>query len=219
MDYGKAYRHMTRRLILASASPRRKELLDRLGVPFEVIPADIDESVVENDAWVEAIPRQLAARKARAVAAKHPDAVVLAADTIVVLGRRVLNKPESSGEARRMLRILRNRWHDVITGVAVASHGSVQTTHTLTRVRMRAYSSLEIDASIARGEPFDKAGAYAIQDERFQPVDTFEGCYCNVVGLPLGDTLRMLRAAGICVENVEFPAHCAACPLFNEPPS
>ena len=183
-------------LLLASASPRRRRLLTLLGIPFDAVATDLDERPLAGEP-PDATARRLAAEKARRVA-PPADAWVLAADTVVVLDGRALGKPESLSEAAQMLRALRDRWHAVVTAVALrppaeapARIGSV-----LSRVRMRPYSAAEIDASIARGTPMDKAGAYAIQDERFRPVEALEGCYLNVVGLPLCEVARLLRASG-----------------------
>lgn len=211
-------KRLARQLILASASPRRRELLDLLGVSFDTVPADVDETVSGDVRWVEAVPRQLALRKAWAIAERYPEAVVLAADTVVVLRRRILGKPESADDARRMLRSLRGGWHDVITGVSVASAGTIHTEAVRTRVKLRSYSLREIEASIERGDVFDKAGGYGIQDARFNPVEACAGCYCNVVGLPLGTVLPLLRDAGVAVGDeagISTPAQCATCPLFS----
>jgi MAF protein len=208
---------MAQQVILASASPRRRDLLARLGIPFEVIPADVDESVIADTRWFESVARDLATRKARTVAESHPAAVVLAADTIVVSGRRLVGKPTSPEDARNMLRRLRNREHLVITGVAVAGNGSLDVEHVRTLVKMRSYSTFEIDASINRKDPFDKAGGYAIQDNLLAPVDSWDGCYCNVVGLPLATTIRMLRNAGVELGDVDLLPQCTVCPLFNGP--
>ena len=187
---------MRRRLVLASASPRRAELLREIGVPFEIIPSEIEE------AWPPGTPRDtvtaLALTKARSVAMRVGSAVVLGADTVVVLDGRVLGKPVSSEEARRMLRELRGRQHEVVTGVAVveAPAGRETATAVVTRVVMREYSEAEIEAYVATGEPFDKGGAYAIQGAGGALVEKVEGCYTNVVGLPLTTTRRLLEACG-----------------------
>ena len=185
------------RLVLASLSPRRAELLRRLGVPFEVIPSEIEE------AWPPGTPREgvtaLALAKARSVALHVGTAVVLGADTGVVLDGRVLGKPDSPEGARRMLRELRGRQHEVITGVAVveAPTGRETATAVVTRVLMREYREAEIEAYVATGEPFDKAGAYAIQGAGGALVAKVEGCYTNVVGLPLTTTRRLLEECGV----------------------
>ncbi|MCK9495137.1 MAG: Maf family protein [Dehalococcoidia bacterium] len=172
------------RIVLASASPRRRELLAALGVSFEVVPSEVDETTEEREAV--RVAESLARRKAEAVAAAQPDALVIGSDTVVALDGRLLAKPADAEKARGMLRNLRGRAHEVVTGVAVALDGRVLVDHGRTGVHMRAYSDAEIEAFIASGSPFDKAGGYAIQDEAFAPVARFEGCRCNVIGLPLG---------------------------------
>lgn len=206
-------------LILASASPRRRELLSELGVPFRVCPADVDESAPVQTPRAERVARQLARAKALAVAAQEPDAVVLAADTIVVLRGRILGKPADADEARAILAALRDRRHRVITGLALVTGRRVRVTHAVTGVWMRPYSADEVEATIAAGTPFDKAGAYAIQDPTFQPVARYEGCYCNVVGLPLAPVIRLLQAAGVSVPTTDPAAlqpQCRHCPLSNQ---
>lgn len=205
-------------LILASASPRRRELLALLGVEFAIVPADIDEWAPERHPRAERLARGLAREKALAVAANHSGTVVLAADTVVVQKGQLLAKPADAAEARAMLEHLRRRDHRVITGVAVARGRRARVAHAVTHVRMRDYANAEIDQYIARGEPFDKAGGYAIQDERFAPVAMYAGCYCNVVGLPLALVIQLLSAAGVNVP-VSAPWHltpeCPSCPLFG----
>ncbi|MDW8060867.1 MAG: Maf family protein [Thermomicrobium sp.] len=201
-------------LVLASASPRRRELLAALGIPFEVDPAEIAEPLPERHPHPERIARRLARHKAEAVANRRPDDWILAADTIVVYRGQLLGKPETPEAAWAMLRLLRGRWHRVITGVAVAHAGRLRLDHAVTCVRMRDYSDAEIAASIARGAPFDKAGGYAIQDPDLRPVATWRGCYCNVVGLSIWLAWRLLVRSGCPVpEPVALPEACAACPL------
>ncbi len=204
------------RLVLASASPRRRELLAALGTPFTVRAADVPEELPPH-VPAPALAEELALAKARAVARDEPDAVVLAADTIVVLDDRPLGKPEDADEARRMLRALRGRAHEVVTGVAVVAPGDVvRTAHVLTSVVMRCYSEAEIEAYIASGDPFDKAGAYAIQHPEFRPVGRIDGCYCNVVGLPLWTAYQLLTEVAPALQPQppdRALARCAACPL------
>jgi len=203
-----------RRIVLASASPRRRELLAALltplGVAFEVDAADVDETPSEHDPGRAA--EQLALRKARAVAARHPGALVIGGDTIVALDGRMLGKPADADEARTVLRTLRDRAHEVASGVAVLLEGRVEVAHAVTHVIMRDYSDAEIEAFIASGEPFDKAGGYAIQDEAFAPVANLDGCTCNVIGLPLWPLHHLLDSAGVEVSTPAFE-RCATCPL------
>jgi MAF protein len=205
-------------LILASASPRRRDLLARLGLPFEVDPADVEEDL--RGAPPVRLARRLATAKARAVTARHPDATVLAADTIVAyhgipFGK--FGKPVDADEARAMLEFLRGRTHRVITGVAVLPPGRRRPLidHAVTSVTMRRFSGGEIADSIARGDPFDKAGAYAIQDELLAPVAGYDGCYCNVVGLPLWSAVRLLGRGGLDIRHVTtagLAPQCQECP-------
>lgn len=177
-------------LVLASASPRRKELLEQIGLTFEVLPAVVDENFQGGSA--EAFARVTSARKAEAISRRRPDAVVVAADTIVVLrdedlgGERVLGKPGNPDEAQRMLTDLSGREHRVISGVTLRWKDKVQTDSQETRVWFRTLSSDEINRYVATGEPLDKAGSYGIQGRGILLVDRLEGCYTNVVGLPLG---------------------------------
>jgi MAF protein len=204
-------------LVLGSASPRRRELLSCLGLRFEVVASDVDETFVAG-IRAEAQARRLAIAKAMAIAAGCPDAVVLAADTIVVHRGAMLAKPADGEEARRMLRTLRGRVHRVITGVALVApgRGSPRVLHNVSRVRMRAYSDADIEDTIARGVPFDKAGGYGIQDAVLRPVEACEGCFCNVMGLPLWRTARLLQDAGFEVTTEALPERCLTCP--DRPP-
>lgn len=191
------------RLILASASPRRRELLARLGLPFEVWPSGIEETLApEIPAPVLAMA--LARAKARDVAdrlrtAGSEPALILGADTLVVLDGHPLGKPATRDEARAMLRALRGRSHEVVTAVVLLDvPGGRETAETVaSQVLMRPYGDDEIDAYVATGEPDDKAGAYAVQGAGGHLVSRVEGCYTNVVGLPLGTTARLLRAFGL----------------------
>ena len=196
-------------IVLASASPRRRELLPALGVAFEVIPAGVDESGDDEDA--ARLACALALRKARAVAASRPGDAVIGADTIVVLGGRRLGKPRDAAEARAMLGALRGRTHEVVTGLAVIAAGREATEAARTAVTMRAYPDAEVERYIARGEPFDKAGGYAVQDAEFAPASSVEGCRCAVIGLPLWTLRRLLRAAGVEAREPTL-SDCLACP-------
>jgi septum formation protein len=189
--------HVTVSVVLASASPRRRELLGRLGVTFAVIPSGIDERL-EGPPSTETIAA-LALAKARAVAARVDDGVVVGADTVVVLDGVALGKPVDPGEARAMLRRLRGRTHEVITGVAAveAETGRAEATGVVTRVTMAEASDEAIEAYVEGGEPLDKAGAYAIQGGGAALIAGFVGSYSNVVGLPLAETAALLRRFGV----------------------
>ena len=199
-------------LILASASPRRQDLLRRLGVQFEVITADIDESQHAGESAL-ALVQRLAQSKAQTVAARRADCAVLAADTIVVLDETVLGKPTDAEEAFAMLRSLRGRAHWVWSALYACNPqtGCESTALNGSQVWMRAYTDDEIAAYVASGDPLDKAGAYAIQHRQFAPTARITGCYSGVMGLPLGDAVRVLRAVGLHVAG--DPAIACASPF------
>lgn len=188
-------------LVLASASPRRLDLLSQIGLtPHSVDPAEIDENPRKGE-----IPAQLALRlakeKAAAVAARHADAFVLAADTVVACGRRILPKPEDDAEARRCLILLSGRRHRVHGGIAVAApDGRVAARRVETAVAFKRLTPQEIDAYIAGGEWRGKAGGYAIQGKAALFVRAIIGSYENVVGLPLFETANLLRGLGYPVD-------------------
>jgi len=178
-------------LILASASPRRRELLTQAGIAFTVQPADVDETHRAGES-PEAFTLRLAREKAEAIFAKHPDATVLGADTIVVCGDEILGKPSDETDAARMLKKLSGRDHRVITGVALVSSLGTQTRAETTIVSMREISEEEIANYIATGEPMDKAGSYAIQGGAAPFIMQIQGDYSNVVGLPVAVVVSML---------------------------
>jgi septum formation protein len=181
--------------VLASASPRRRELLGQLGLRFTVAAADIDETPHPAEA-PEAYVLRLAREKARAVAGRFPGAWVLAADTTVVLGPELLGKPRDEAEARAMLARLSGRTHEVHTGVALAGRAE-EALVVRTRVTFRTLSAGEIAWYAGTGEPLDKAGAYAVQGKGGFLVAAVEGSPTNVIGLPLGETLALLERAGV----------------------
>lgn len=207
-------------LILASNSPRRRMLLALTGWNFVVMPADVDETIVQGESSQEYVIR-LAVDKARAVVARtNRRAVIISADTTVVDGDEILGKPIDSADAERMLRQLRGNTHRVFTGLAVlSSDGNLQTELCCTDVPMRFYSDDEMYAYIASGDPLDKAGAYAIQHAGFHPVERLKGCFANVVGFPLCHLLRLLQKMGIEPE-LDVPGKCQAaleyqCPIYD----
>ncbi len=193
------------RVILASASPRRRELLSVICRDFDVVPSEIEETL-DAGPIPQAVAR-LALKKGRAVAARTGDGVVLGADTVVVLDGAALGKPAGPDEARAMLRRLRGREHEVITAVAVvdARTGREASCAVVSRVRMAAYSDATLEAYVASGAPLDKAGAYAIQDLGGALVDRCEGSYTNVVGLPVEETRRLLEEFGVRVSAPPGP--------------
>lgn len=214
------------RFVLASGSPRRRELIGSLGIPFEVIKPDIDESQQPDEGNLAYVTRLCQEKAAAVMHQLHPPATVLAADTIVVLAAdtigvvgaekdlngvysleaasafdlkgELLGKPRDAEEARHMLQRLRNRPHTVCTAFTLMQTPAknLMTLFVCTTVHMRDYSDAEIEAYIATDDPFDKAGSYAIQHEGFHPVAQIDGCYNNVVGLPLCVVKRVLAYFG-----------------------
>ena len=184
------------RLILASASPRRRELLTQAGYTFEVHPAHVNEDPHPDEDPIAYVVR-LARDKAQAVFAdvNDPEAIVLGADTTVTLDSDILAKPEDAADAARMLRQLSGRTHRVITGVAVATAKGTEVAAEVTGVQFLTLGHDEISAYIATGEPMDKAGAYGIQGLAAKWIPRVEGCYFNVVGLPLALVATMLEQA------------------------
>ena len=184
-------------LVLASASPRRRELLGQLGLVFEVAAADIDETPQAGEAAMPYVAR-LAREKARTVAARHPGAWVLAADTTVAIGPLLLGKPGDEAEVREMLGRLSGRTHEVHTGVMLAGPGGAEhSTVVSTRVTFRTLRAEEISWHASMGGSLDKAGGYAIQGRGGSLVASVEGSVSNVIGLPLGETLELLLQAGV----------------------
>jgi septum formation protein len=184
-------------VILASESPRRRKLLGRICADFRVVPSGIEERL-DGPPTPETVAA-LALEKARVVAGRVSEGVVVGADTVVVVDGDALGKPSGADDARAMLRRLRGRTHEVITGVAVvdAATGRAASTAVVTSVAMRNVADDVIDAYVAGGEPLDKAGAYAIQEGGGALVEGFVGSYSNVIGLPLAATARLLREFGV----------------------
>ncbi len=182
-------------IILASGSPRRRDLLNLIHLPFEVVISGADERV-SAQAPSELV-QLLSQRKAAAVAAEHPDRVVVAADTIVYLDGEVLGKPQDAADAARMLRRLSGRAHIVYTGYTVQQGSRVVTDLAATTVHFRPLDDAEIDRYVASGEPMDKAGAYAVQGGGARFVTGIEGDFYNVIGLPLCQLVLTLRQFGI----------------------
>jgi len=203
---GKNYQMGRKTVILASGSPRRQEFLRRMGVSFQVVQVQVDEMPRPGEDAV-ALARRLSQAKARAAA--NTNGVILAADTVVVVGDTLLGKPRDAAEATAMLRLLRNRWHHVYTAVTLldSTEERERTVVERSRVHLRDYTEEEIAAYVASGDPMDKAGGYAIQHADFAPVDRVEGCGANVMGLPVATVTRLLRECGIAVP-IEPPAVC-----------
>lgn len=177
-------------LTLASKSPRRKELLKQIGIPFVVIVSDAEE--VSGNSWTPAaLVVENAKRKARAVAEKYPDSPVLGADTVVSSEGKIFGKPKDKDEARKMLTALSGKMHEVTTGLALINRNEIRTTSVTTKVFFDTMTKADIDAYIATEEPMDKAGAYAIQGKAARFIEKIEGSYSNVVGLPLNALIQL----------------------------
>lgn len=206
-------------LVLASNSPRRRQLLALTNWNFVVSVADVDESPRANESPADYVLR-LAETKARAIST-DADRIVLAADTTVVDGRDILGKPKDDADAFAMLTRLRGRTHQVYTGVALLrlSDGLLLKDLSVTNVPMRDYTDEEIRVYVATGDPLDKAGAYAIQHAQFHPVANLSGCYASVMGLPLCHVTRMMQKMNI-PPNADVPVNCQAhleydCPAYG----
>ena len=186
------------KFILASSSPRRRELLSSIGVAFDVIPSHVPEEHARGEAPEEYVAR-LSREKADAIAAQHPARWVIAADTTVLLGDELLEKPVDRADAARMLTTIAGKTHIVYTGVTL-QHASTQYRETRvaeSEVRMLPLSQSDIEWYVATGEPLDKAGAYAVQGIGSMFIDSIHGSYTNVVGLPLALLFQMMRKAGV----------------------
>ena len=185
------------KIILASQSPRRRELLERMGITdFRVIPAK-GEEVATRTLTTDQLVEELSRRKCAEVAASHPKALVIAADTLVAVNNRVLGKPINEEDAARMLAALSGRLHMVYTGVTVSCGGKTVTANEMTSVRFRTLTQADIIRYIATGEPMDKAGAYGIQGYGSMLVESISGDYYNVMGLPVCRLARMLTRFGV----------------------
>lgn len=186
-------------IILASGSPRRRQLLEQVGIAFTVAPSQAEEAVDVSRLAPAVQARALAQAKARDVSQGYPDQIVLGADTIVVAGSEVLGKPADGAAAAAILERLQGRSHEVITGVALvhAATGRELVAHEATTVWIRPLTTAQIWRYVNSGEPMDKAGAYAVQGRAGALVERISGCYYNVVGLPLPRVVRMLEELGM----------------------
>jgi septum formation protein len=188
-----------KKVILASGSPRRKELLDLTGLKFQVVPPDVDEKVLPEETPKDHVER-LALQKAKSVAANNPDDVVIGCDTVVILnGRQILGKPQKKKDAKQMLASLAGREHTVLSSVAAVWHrkNKQRVVTVETRVRMKQIEEWELNWYIESGEPMDKAGAYAIQGKAAIFIEGIVGSHTNVIGLPLMETVMLLRSFGV----------------------
>jgi len=180
------------KVILASKSPRRKELMQLLKIPFEIIVSDIDEKIDYNNDLVKEIEK-LSYQKANAVFKDHQDAIVIGADTIVKIGNDVLGKPHSIDEARKMLKELSDNTHEVVTGVTILYKDNVETFSDVSKVTFYPLSDEEIEEYIHTNEPMDKAGSYAIQGDGAKFIKWIDGDYYSIVGLPIGQVYHKIK--------------------------
>ncbi|OTG81061.1 Maf family nucleotide pyrophosphatase [Acinetobacter sp. ANC 4648] len=180
-------------LILASSSPRRRELLQQLGLDFSIYSPNIDESVFENEP-IEDYVKRLAETKAKSVLAQYPTVNILAADTSVTIDAKIIGKPESKQHAFEIWSLLSGRKHEVLTGICVANHEKIISRVVRTQVEFQKLSHNDMEDYWATGEPLGKAGAYALQGIAAQYIPRIEGSYSNVVGLPLHETVQLLKA-------------------------
>lgn len=185
-------------ILLASNSPRRRELLALTGWPFRVQPSDIDERLLPGERPDAYVQRLAAGKAQRGLNSARPGEIILAADTTVALGELMLGKPENTEQAREMLRLLRAKEHTVFTGITLMRVAPEQTVTDLcvSTVPMRPYSDQELDTYVSSGDPLDKAGAYNIHDPGFDPAPAFAGCMASVMGLPLCHLTRAMKRMG-----------------------
>lgn len=190
---------MKKKIVLASQSPRRKWLLEQIGLEFDIIPSNFDENI-ENQKFSKKLIESLAYQKAKEVADRNDDKVIIiAADTVVILGEKILGKPIDATDAKKMLQSLSNKTHKVITAIAIIDKYEDKTliNSTISKVKFKKLSDREIEDYIKTGEPMDKAGSYGIQAYGSLFVEKVEGCYNNIVGLPLNLLSEMLKSFGV----------------------
>lgn len=206
------------KLVLASGSPRRREIIQALDIDVEIVSPGGEEGPPLPDETPEAYVIRLSQEKAQRAAVNRPNAVILSADTSVVLGSDILGKPASHNEAVQMLERLRGRNHQVITGFTIldATSGKSLSGAKSSEIYLRNFSDKEIADYVASGESLDKAGAYAVQDKNFRPAHRTEGCYLNIVGLPLCEVIQQLCKIGLDAKlrkGWQLPDECENCPL------
>jgi septum formation protein len=189
-----------KKIILASASPRRKELLEKIGLKFEVEPSNHEEAIPSGVEPHE-FAQKISLKKAKVIASKHENAIVIAADTFIVFGNQIMGKPHTETEARKMLEAINGQSHYVITGFSILDAGRNKTLSRSveTKVSLKTLTPAEIDAYVKSKEPLDKAGAYAIQGLGAVIVERIEGDYYNVMGLPLNALTEALKEFGIMI--------------------
>jgi septum formation protein len=185
---------MNRRIILASSSPRRKDILTQIGLTFTIVPSEYEEDM-SLDLAPEALAKTLSLGRAAAVAELHPDAVVIGADTLISFNGKVYGKPKSKDDARYMLQMLSGNMHEVITGISVVCKATAQTLTeaSVSKVHFVTLSSEDIEDYIASGEPLDKAGSYAVQGRGARYIERIEGEYTGIVGLPASLLMELLK--------------------------
>lgn len=212
----------TAKILLASASPRRQEMLAWTGWDYRVQAADIDETRQSGEETLAFVQRLAREKAAAALGFAQSDELILACDTIVTMNGDLYEKPADAQDARAMLQALRGREHYVATAITLlaADSGQCESDVCLTPVRMRDYSDAEIDAYIASGDPFDKAGAYGIQHRKFHPAENFCSCFASVMGLPLCHVVRAARKFGLPLAQ-ETPTNCQlnlsyVCPVYRD---
>lgn len=209
-----------RRLILASGSPRRRRLIKSIDMPIRIVGSGDDEPAPDENEAPKLYVQRLALMKAKHAITMTRDDIVLGADTSVAIDDDILGKPKDAKEAIRMLRQLRGQPHEVITGIALldSATGLCSTTAKVSKVYMRDYTDREIRAYVDSGEPFDKAGAYAAQDRDFRPAKRIEGCYPNVIGLPVCEVLSLLERIGVPTtfkRGWDIPPGCSDCEYWG----
>ena len=210
-----------RRLILASGSPRRRNLIKAIQIPIRIVGSGDNEPAPDQGESPRLYVQRLALYKAKGALSLTENDIVLGADTSVVIDSDILGKPANAREAVTMLDRLRGRPHEVITGIAImdTATGICSTSAKASKVYMRDYSDNEIAAYVESGEPFDKAGAYAAQDETFRPATQIDGCYPNVIGLPICDVLTLLHRIGVPTifrQSWRIPPGCPDCDYWSE---
>ena len=186
----------SKKIILASGSPRRKELLKKAGIKFNISVSNFNENIKENLS-PHSLVKKLSLEKAKTVFENYRDAIIIGADTIVVCDGKILGKPKDKKDAKKILKFLSSKTHIIITGFTIINEGEIITKSEETKVTMRKITQEEIEAYIKTGEPFDKAGAYAIQGIASKFIEKVEGDYSNAVGLPVKSVLEELKNLGV----------------------
>ncbi len=185
-----------KKIILASQSPRRKKILEQIGLDFKIVVSDFDETTIEFKTPQEMVEK-LSFEKAKIIAGKYPNAIIIGADTTVIFREEIIGKPKSKADAIRILKLLSGNIHEIVTGFTVTEGRKSITKHVESRVKFKKLSDEEIDAYVATGEPMDKAGGYGIQDKGGLFIEKITGDYFNVVGLPIFALSKALKVFGV----------------------